>query len=233
MALAKYGAGIIQLSGSIGGTTFARNKSGNYARARTTPVNPATALQETRRATLAQLADRWGRIVTAVQRTSWELYARSVLVKNRLGEDIKLTGYNHYLRSNTCVLLAGDPAIDAGPTIFELPDQDPLFTFTASEAGQSITYVFDDNAEWVDEDGGFLLKFQGTPQNPQRTFFKGPWRYHGIIEGAVSPPTTPDEESSVPFVITEGQAQWCYGRILRADGRLSNPFSAGPILVGA
>jgi len=233
MALVRYGAGIVQMSGSIAGTTFARNKSGNYARARTTPVNPASALQETRRATLAQLADRWSQVVTAVQRTAWNLYGSNVAMKNRLGEVIHLSGYNHYLRSNTAVLLAGDPAIDAGPTVFELPDQDPLFSFTASEAGASITYVFDDAAAWVDEDGGFLLKFQGKPQNAQRNFFAGPWRFHGIIEGAISPPTTPDEETSPPFVVTEGNAQWCYGRILRADGRLSEPFVAGPTLVGA
>ncbi|GAH79094.1 unnamed protein product, partial [marine sediment metagenome] len=184
MALVRYGAGIVQMSGSIGGTTFARNRSGNYARARTTPVNPASDLQETRRAAIAQLADRWAQIVTPVQRTAWNLYASSVAMKNRLGEVVHLSGYNHYLRSNSCVLLTGDPPVDAGPVIFELPDQDPLFTFSASEAAQTITYVFDDGQAWVDEDGGWILKFQGKPQNAQRNFFAGPWRLHGLIEGA-------------------------------------------------
>jgi len=39
MALIRFGGGIVQMLGSIGGTTFARNASGNYARARTTPAN--------------------------------------------------------------------------------------------------------------------------------------------------------------------------------------------------
>ncbi|GAI01350.1 unnamed protein product, partial [marine sediment metagenome] len=45
MALIKYGGGIVQISGSIAGTVFARNKMGNYARPRTKPVNPRTARQ--------------------------------------------------------------------------------------------------------------------------------------------------------------------------------------------
>lgn len=232
MALARYGAGIVQLSGSIGGTTFARNRSGNYARARTTPVNPASSRQEEVRAIIAALSDRWSNTVTAVQRTAWNLYASSVAMKNRLGEVIFLSGYNHYLRSNSILKLIGETEIDDGPVVFELPEHDPLFSFTASEASQSISYVFDPDLDWATEDGAFLVKFQGMPQNPQRNFFAGPWRYHGSITGAVTPPSSPDEETLPPFAIAEGQAQWCYARIIRADGRLSEPFVTGPTLVG-
>ncbi|GAH13494.1 unnamed protein product, partial [marine sediment metagenome] len=40
MSLVKYGGGIVQMSGSIAGNTFARNRYGNYVRARTKPINP-------------------------------------------------------------------------------------------------------------------------------------------------------------------------------------------------
>lgn len=233
MALVRYGAGVVQMSGSIAGTTFARNKSGNYARARTTPVNPSSDRQESVRASIAALSDRWSNTVTAVQRTAWNLYASSVAMKNRLGEVIFLSGYNHYLRSNSILKLIGETEIDAGPVIFELPEQDPLFAFTASEAAQTIDYVFDPALDWANEVGGFLVKFQGKPQNAQRNFFAGPWRHHGTIDGAAEPPSSPDSEDTPPFAIAEGQGQWCYGRILRADGRLSEPFVAGPTLVGA
>ncbi|GAI58374.1 unnamed protein product, partial [marine sediment metagenome] len=39
MALVKYGGGITQMSGSIAGNTFARNRYGNYVRSRTKPIN--------------------------------------------------------------------------------------------------------------------------------------------------------------------------------------------------
>lgn len=233
MALVRYGAGIVGMSGSIGGTTFARNRSGAYARARTTPINRKTDLQNNVRAALASLATRWAEVVTAIQRTAWNLYASNVTMKNRLGVDIKLTGYNHYFRSNAVLTLIGETLVDDGPVIFELPEQDPLFAFTAAETGPAISYIFDPTLEWATEVGAFMVKFQGKPQNAQRNFFVGPWRYHGIITGAVEAPSSPDEESDPPFMIAEGQAQWCYARIIRADGRLSEPMAAGPTLVGA
>ena len=226
MANVKYGGGIVQMSGSLGGNTYARNRFGNYVRARTTPVNPNTARQIAIRAALAELTARWSATVTAAQRTAWDLYAASVAMKNKLGETIYLTGFNHYIRSNTPRLQASVAVVDAGPTTFELPEQDPTFAITASEAAQEISYTFNDALAWANEVGGFLFKYQGQPQNPQRNYFSGPWRYHGNIIGAVSPPSSPDAEGSPPYVFTELQRQWCYGRIALADGRLSEPFRA-------
>lgn len=231
--LVKWGGGIVFGSGSIGGTTFARNRYGNYARARTTPTNPATDRQEVVRAAIAALANHWAETLTAANRTAWNLYGNSVNMKNRIGEVCQMSGYNHFIRSNSVLLQIGEAIIPAGPTVFELPEQDPTFTFTASEATQTISYVFDDALAWANEVGGFLVKYQGRPQNPQRNFFGGPYRYHGFITGAESPPSSPDAEADPPYVITENQALWVYGRILRADGRLSEKFHAGPILVAA
>ncbi|GAH50296.1 unnamed protein product, partial [marine sediment metagenome] len=45
MALVKLGGGIVQISGSIAGNTFARNRFGNYMRSRTKPVNPNSTRQ--------------------------------------------------------------------------------------------------------------------------------------------------------------------------------------------
>ena len=82
MALVKYGGGVVQMSGSIGGDTHARNRYGNYIRARTKPINPNTDLQVAIRAAMAFLADRWSQTVTSAQRTAWNLYGASVAMKN-------------------------------------------------------------------------------------------------------------------------------------------------------
>ena len=50
MALVQYGGGIVDARGSIGGNTFSKCAGGHYMRARTKPVNPKSALQQTRRA---------------------------------------------------------------------------------------------------------------------------------------------------------------------------------------
>ena len=226
MALIKYGGGIAAMSGSIGGNTFARNRFGNYVRTRTKPINPNTSGQQAVRNALADLTTRWSQVVTAVQRTAWNLYASSVAVKNRLGEDVYLTGFNHYIRSNSLLLRAGKTLVDAGPTIFELPQQDGTFAISISEATQNILITFDDTAAWCDLDEAFLWVFGGSPQNPQRNFFDGPWKYAGAIEGdSVAPPTTADPVAS-PFVCTETQRVWAYARLQLPDGRVSEPFRA-------
>lgn len=217
-------AGAGQASGSMRSDTWSHNRFGMYVRNRTTPVNPNTARQVTVRSALTSLTVRWSQTLTAANRTAWNLYAASVVMKNKLGQDVLLTGFNHYLRSNVPRIQAGIAVVDAGPTIFELPDADPTFAISASEATQTIDFTFDNTLPWAAEVGSYMFKFEGSPQNPQRNFFGGPWRYLGNIDGAVVPPSSPDSETPIPFVVTELQRLWCYARIARLDGRISEPF---------
>ena len=224
------GGGIIQMSGSIGGNTFARNRSGNYVRAKTKPTNPNTALQQAVRASIASLTSTWGAVLTDAQRIAWNLYASNVSMKNRLGEDIFLTGFNHFIRSNAIREAHGIAIIAAGPTTFELPAQDPTFAATASEATQEISIAFDIASAWAVEDGGYLFVFQGSPQNAQRNFFAGPWRFIDSEEGADPGPIVSPLVSAAVFAIADGQRTWFYGRIQRADGRQSEPFREGTFI---
>lgn len=225
MALVKYGGGIIQMSGSLAGNTYARNRSGNYVRARTKPVNPNTARQVTIRAAMAFLTDRWAATLTANQRTAWNLYASNVNMLNKLGETIKLSGFNHYLRSNIIAKMISLTIIDDGPVVFEIPAQDPTYAVTASEATQQISAVFDAAMDWADETGANLILFGGIPQNAQRNFFAGPWRLYGQMAGITgAPPASPHAGTSA-YAFAEGQHLWGYARIRRADGRLSEVFT--------
>lgn len=226
MALVKFGGGIVQMSGSIAGNTFARNRYGNYVRSRTKPVNPNTARQIEVKAAMAFLTDRWANTLTALQRTAWNLYASSVAMKNKLGETVNLSGFNHYIRSNIIAKMVPYPIVDAGPVVFELPAQDPTLAVTCSEATQILTMAYDDTMDWATEDAAYIYFFQGKPQNAQRSFFAGPWRFIGSVAG-IDPggPVEPHAGAAV-FAIAEGQHQWIYARIQRADGRLSEPFEA-------
>lgn len=225
MASIKYGGGIVQMSGSIAGNTFARNRSGNYVRARTKPVNPKTDLQSLVRTALANLTDRWARILDAPQRLAWNDYAAGVSMKNRLGEAINLTGFNHYIRSNAIRAAHAKAVIDDGPVIFELPATDPKFRITATEDPQQISLAFDDTMDWAKENDAYIFGFGGRPQNAQRNFFGGPWRYAFAEKGDSVDPTSSPQLSGSPFHISEGQHLWYYLRISMADGRLSEPFS--------
>lgn len=224
MALIQTGGGIVNISGSVGGNTYSRNRYGRYMRQKSIPVNPNTARQVVIRAALAYLTARWSDTLTALQRAAWNLYGSNVTMLNKLGETIYLSGFNHYIRSNSIRKQANLSVIDAGPVVFELPAQDPTLLVTGSEATQQLTLAYDDGMDWADEDGGYMAFFQGQPQNAQRNFFAGPWRYLTNIPGVNGAPPASPKIVGVPFAIAEGQRQWCYARILRADGRLSSPF---------
>jgi len=226
MALIKFGGGVVQMSGSIAGNTFARNRYGNYARARTKPTNPNTELQQAARSAMSMLTTRWAQTLTAVQRTAWNLYGSNVNMLNKLGETIQLSGFNHFVRSNTFLARYSLTVIDAGPVVFELPEADPAFAITASEATQQYTVTFDDGLDWASEDGAYMEFLCGQPQNAQRNFFAGPWKGIRYFTGSAGVPLASPLPISTLHVITEGQHLWVRARIRRADGRVSQPFRA-------
>lgn len=232
--LVRYGGGIVQMSGSIAGDTHARNKYGNYIRARTTPVNPNSARQTACRARIQLLSEAWSDELSNANRIAWAAYAAAVAWNNKLGETIKLSGFNHFVRSNAAYLQVTPDRIVAGPTVMALPSGDPQFAVALSEAN-GITVTFDENLPWTTEGGAGMMLHIGTPQNPTRTFFAGPWRYHGWIGGTIPGPTaSPDGPTPVTcYTLTEGQRVWVKANIIRADGRLSTKFTAASVLVGA
>jgi len=234
MALVKYGGGIVQASGSIAGNTFARNRFGNYMRARTKPVNPQSARQVAARNRVAFLAEEWSATLTPAQRLSWAAYAAAVSWTNRLGESVNLTGFNMFVRSNAAILGVGGVVVADGPTVLSLPNSDPLFSVALSEAS-GITTTFDDTLDWLNEDGGYLSIELGTPQLASRNFFNGPWRWDSAIAGdAVTAPTTPDGPNAVTtWTLIEGQLVWARARIIRADGRITTPFGSAAVTIAA
>lgn len=230
MALIKFGGGVTQASGSIGGTTYARNRFGNYSRSRTKPVNPSSTAQNLIRSSMAYLSQYWSANLTDEERGKWATYAAAVPGLNRLGESVYYTGLNQFLRSNIVRVMTGDAVIDAGPTTLSLPEQDPSMSATFTTSTQKIGITYDEDLPWASEVGARMLIFQGQPQIATRNFFKGPWKYAGEI---ISTDSSPKDLDAV-FPIVTDQKIWVYGRIQRADGRLSNPFRfSGLAVAGA
>jgi hypothetical protein len=226
MGQIKTSALISDITGKVGGNVFARNRYGLSVRSFTAPVNVNSTLQQAARSAMASLVERWSSTLTSSQREAWTLYADSVAMQNKLGETMYLTGQNHFVRANAVLVQNGLTPVDDGPTTFELPEQDPSLAVAISEAAQELSITFDDTRSWCNEDGAYMFVYMGSPQNPQRNFFGGPYKYAGKIEGdSASAPTSP-ETVPVPFVATEGQRVWISCRICRADGRISERFRA-------
>lgn len=221
MALVKYGGGVVQMSGSIAGSVFSRNKSGNYIRPRTKPVNPQSGRQEFIRAVVSLLASHWHVYLTAVERDLWEVYAAAVAMKNKLGETIHLSGFNHFIRVNSCQRMLNEAIIEAAPSTLSLMEKDETTLLSEEDiAAQTLTFTFDDTNWGVGDDEKYWLHFyQGKPQLVSRTSYHGPWRWMsaaGTVAGALGTQTLP-----VEYAIAVGQRQWCQARMVSHSGRTS------------
>jgi hypothetical protein len=212
---------LTQMSGSIGGIVGSHNSSGMYLRARSIPVNPASAFQTAVRNAFSTLVNRYTQELSAAEREAWDTYGANTPVVNRVGDPINLSGQNWFIGANTPRLQAGLDVVDEAPTIYNRGEYDETITPSASAALNTLSIAFDDSQSWVDEDGSAILVYASRPQNPSLSFFAGPYRLAPAIEGSsTSPPTDPGIIAS-PFPFVAGQAMFLAIAITRADGRLT------------
>lgn len=229
MALIRFSSAIGAISGSIGGTTYSHNAGGPYMRERRIPTNPGSQFQTELRGYLAQLTALWPTLTEAI-RDGWEAYAENVLLPNPLGDQRNIGALAHYVRSNVSRLQAGLTRVDTAPVIFTLGDftQPDIASITAPQA---LSLNFDVNDDWVDEDDSALLIYGAKGYNPTINFFKGPYRYSDLIAGDSTTPETSPFAATLPFVLQAAQKSFIFGRVTRADGRLSSPFRLPGIVV--
>jgi hypothetical protein len=219
-------------SGSIGGQTASHNRGGQYIRQRVVPTNPNTSYQQTVRGNFALLVSYWGAL-TAAERAAWETYAANTPVYNRLGDQIYLTGQQMYVKCNALRLAGSLTVIDAAPTTFGLASLTPVVVIF-SETLQKFTVTFEADDPWVGTDDAALLLFGSRPLSPATNFFRGPYRYGGLIAGdAMTPPTSPDANVDTPFAFVEGQRVAARAVVIMNDARPSAVQFVGPNLAVA
>lgn len=211
-------------SGSMGGITASRNKGGQYFRGRATPVNPNSPRQQAVRSFMSQLSVLWQDVLTAAQRAGWAAYAENVPVINRIGDQIFLTGLNHYIRSNVPRMQL-DPGIriDDAPIIFNLGDYTQP-GFAVDTANDELDVSFQDTDEWANETGSHMLVYAAIPNDPTINFFKGPYQIKGNIPGDDGAAPASPAAIDLGHVIAAGQRQFARIRVSRVDGRLSTSF---------
>lgn len=231
MALVQFGGGVLDMRGSIGGQVFSRNRFGNYIRSRITPVNPQSSRQNKIRNVIQSLAQYWSNTLTQAERDEWEVYAAAIVRVNKLGAQIKLTGFNHFIRSNSIRSQLDESIIESGPVVLTLPPSDPIFECEVDETNQEISVTFDPLLAWNIIDDGMMTIAMSIPKATGTNFIGGPFRVAGFIAGnTASPPTSP-QTFTAPFPVAEDQVLVCRARISEADGRLSDPFQHGSSVI--
>lgn len=218
-------------SGSLGGLVASHNRGGQYLRARVVPTNPSSSAQVEMRTIFGNLASAW-QTLTLAQREAWTTYAINVPVTDSMGDPLTLTGQQMYVRNNSARVQAGLARIDDGPVIFALDSLNPV-TVIGSETADNYSVTFDDTDAWVPEDGAGLLIYGSRELADTINFFKGPYRFQGIILGAVAPPTSPDVSITSLFALTEDNVIYNRALSVRADGRISAVQLLGPNVIVA
>lgn len=219
-----------QVSGSIAGMTFARNKGGLYIRARTIPTNPSSPAQLSARNAMANVVDAWTNVLTTAQRDGWGIYAINTPVVDVFGDPKTLSGQQMYNRSNSPRVRQGEARVDDAPVLFDLGTfTTPVITVSAA-APNDVSVAFTILDTWATFVGGFLFGLVSRQQNPSINFFKGPFRSMGNIPGDDLGITSPVVLTS-EFPYAEGGQVFAEFRAAQADGRLSNTQTVKTIVV--
>lgn len=123
---------LTDISGSIGGTTYARSRGGLYARNRTVPINPQTAAQGVVRSMFGSLSMAYNALSSA-QKAAWEAFGQSIQFINRLGQAFNPSGRSAYMQLNQNLQLVGSAAIDDPPATTIAPVLDIAWLEFAAE----------------------------------------------------------------------------------------------------
>ena len=124
-------------SGSIAGTTYSRNRYGQYIRTRAIPVNPSTAFQTQARGRLSQLSAQW-RVLTIQAREAWIASAAEVVRTDSLGQSYSPTGQQWFVGVNSNNLAVGLP-VALTPPVVATPGTPTIAAVTLSAAVMSVT----------------------------------------------------------------------------------------------
>ena len=218
-------------SGSLGGLVASHNRGGQYLRGRVVPTNPSSGPQVEMRTIFGNLASAW-QTLTLAQREAWTTYAINVPVTDSMGDPLTLTGQQMYVRNNSARIQAGLARVDDGPVIFSLDSLSPV-SIVPSAAADNYSVTFEETDAWVPEVGAGLLIYGSRELADTINFFKGPYRFQGIIIGAVVPPTSPDTSITSLFGLTLDNVIFNRALSVRADGRISATQLIGPNVIVA
>jgi len=138
MARATYGSIIINLKGSIGGTTFQENASGKIVRCRPRITRKQSPKQNNRNILTAIVVSLWHSLTTT-QQALWAAFAAAHTKDNYYGETKTLTGFNWFTSINSYRNLCGKTHLYEPPA-YSLPTAVPAFTFRVTGNGVFIDF---------------------------------------------------------------------------------------------
>jgi hypothetical protein len=182
VAIFNPGPIVAEVRGSIGGTTFSRNRGGTYARFRASPIQPGSSSQALAKGTLTGLVAWWKGVLTTAQREAWNVFAEQNPVQNRVGQSVNIGGLGWFNRVNAVrVRLESQFSQTLTPFIVNDPPGDgtdigpPGLTYGVVAATGAVTVGLDltQLALWDDQPNAIVGVWASVPAPSSRFSPKG------------------------------------------------------------
>lgn len=170
-------------SGSIAGTVHSHNRAGQYTRNRRAPTQPiGTGRRAAVRGFFAGASAGYAAL-TVAQQDAWASFANVHPITDALGQSIKLTGHQMYVRVNSSAMNVGLAATSTPPADVSPSPLAPVVITFGLVAGIAVTWT----AGTV---GQLVAVAYSQPVSGGRRFMKTFWQPPGANGHAASPGAT-------------------------------------------
>ena len=116
MALVKYGGGVVEFKGAIGGIVFGKGLSGFTAKSNTMPTFNSSQSASTQKNIFGYLSNLWNSSLSDSQRSAWNNFGQNSPLTNSWGNSYNPSGLNSFIRHNYGNLIAGKSILNTTPT---------------------------------------------------------------------------------------------------------------------
>jgi len=161
---------VTELTGSIGGVAFQRNRSGTIARIKSSTPKKASVKQSVRGSLFTAKQQVWATL-TAAQQDVWNVYALANPKLDRWNVAKNLSGLNWFTSVNMSLDLAGQPNINA-PGAFTIIEPWITDSFVVTQNEIKITSGFT-----VDDLNKYALFYLTPPLRRTTTSFRKDLRF--------------------------------------------------------
>jgi hypothetical protein len=206
-------------SGSLQGTTYGRNRFGQYTRSRATPVNPNTSAQGTVRARLSANAAAW-RTLTDAQRAGWASLGSMIQRTDSLGQQYTLNGFMAYCSVNNNLEGIGSARVSDAPELVTPP---AILTAALTLTSAAFSIAFTPTPLGA---GAHLQVFASPQQSAGRTF-NGDFRFIALGAAATASPLNVLAAYTAKFGVPVTGNKIFISASVQVGG-----FSSGPLITG-
>jgi len=171
MASIQFAAHIETIRGSIGATTFSRNRPGNFIRRHVIPRDPGSLAQLVQRQHHATMLDRWRNTLTNDQRIVWNDLAMATSFRSPTCRAYHPTGQSLYLRANVFRRALALAPVDVPDTVAQATPS----TFTLGAGGVAGYPYITADADWHDGKTGNVAVWSSPMLSQTVYYWRGPW----------------------------------------------------------